>query len=201
MSISSDRTISPPNHMIQDVAIAASDLQRLLVLDRIWTGAENNSSTFTDRDREALFTLGRCLDLELALAERHGGTLGQFFDSYGGWVNQRITQELSESRVIGPEHRDGIRRVLGVSNEDFAARGGAAARSVMRMAQAERTALREKVEPLRGNGPVVTDISQEAWCSIAAGGLVADLAVCPETLGVGCAAAVAIYFMMDSAGC
>jgi hypothetical protein len=35
---------------------------------------------------------------------------------------------------------------------------------------------------------------------LAAGGIIADLAVCPETLGVGCAAALAVYLLADSEG-
>jgi hypothetical protein len=201
MSLNSERESSrPPVHVILDVAVAATDIQRLLALDRAWTGAEERSGELSDRDREALVVLGNNLDMQIAIVERHALTLREVFDSYRTWINERVRSELNGSHFTDSQ-RDDIRRILAADNGDFAGRGLAEADLFARRAPIERAELRKKIAPLRGSGPVVTDISPEAFCGIAASGLVADLAVCPETLGVGCAAALGIYLLMEHEGC
>lgn len=199
MSSPQPKNDRPPTYVLLDVSAAAADIFHLLALDRAWTGAQERSAEFSDRDRETLYALGNSLDAQLAIVERHAAMLCAFFESNDTWVNQRVRGELASDH-IADSHREGIIRILG-GHEEYATRGAEAARAITRIVPQERTELRTKVLSLRGPGPAITDLSHEAFCGIAASGLVADLAVCPETLGIGCAAAIAIYGIMHYEGC
>jgi hypothetical protein len=190
----------PPLHVILDVVEAGAHIQRLLHLDRAWTAAGDRGSECSDRDREALVALANRIDTHIAASERHARALREVFDSYPDWVNERVRGEITSNHFT-PAQQDGIKRLLAAEKENYASRGAAVADFIAQRAPAEREELRSKVPALRGNGPVVTDMSHEMFCSMAVSGIVADLAVCPETLGVGCAAALAVYLIADSEGC
>ncbi|GAA2114205.1 hypothetical protein GCM10009802_13420 [Streptomyces synnematoformans] len=99
------------------------------------------------------------------------------------------------------DQRAGILRLVSARDGDYARRGLEVAESIAQQATTERRNIRAKTQDLRGEGPVITDMSHDMFCNLAAGGILADLVVCPETLGVGCAAALAVYLLADSRGC
>lgn len=187
---------APALDAVLDLAEAAADVQHLLHLDRIWTAAENTG----DGARDRVARLGDRLEDHLGRAERYATVLAGAFAGSPDWVNDRVRAELSDDHV-DPVHAAGIRRFLAAPGDDYAARGRMATEHVLRTLPAERAELRRKVGAVRGSGPLVTDMSHEMFCNLAAGGMIADLAVCPETLGVGCAAALAVYLLADSEGC
>lgn len=192
--------IRPPVHVVLDIAEAGADILRLLQLDRAWTAAGGRAGECTDRDREALVSLAKKLDAQLAAMQWHARNLRSAFDEYADWVNERVSAEIDEDHFTSSQ-REGITRLLAAPNKNYAERGAAIADFAVRQAPKERDEIRGKIPALRGDGLISTDMSHDMFCNLAAGGIVADLAVCPETLGVGCATALAIYIIADSEGC
>ena len=86
---------NPPIHVILDAAEAAADMLRLLSLDAAWTGAAERGGELSERDREALVALGRKIDAEVAIVERHAFVLRGIFESYRDSVNERAKTELA----------------------------------------------------------------------------------------------------------
>ena len=174
-----------PVHVVLDFAEAAADMLRLLSLDAAWTGVAERRGEFTERDREALVTLGRKIDAEVAVVERHAATLARTCESYRTVVNERIASALTSDR-FSTSQREDVRRILGVEGDDFAGRGIALGNSLAQRASAAREELRDKVSGLRSNSPPVTDLSHEFVCNVAAGAFVAGAIACPGTAGLGC---------------
>jgi hypothetical protein len=168
-----------------EIATAAADFSRLLVLDRAWTTPVERGQQMSDRDREALVALGNEIDALVALVERHGHTLHRLFGSYHEWMNDRIRTELGGNHFTQSQRKH-ARRLLGVRNDDFVGRGAFFADSLAQRAPVEREELRSKIDTLRGNGPPTTDLSKEFLCSLAANAIVAGALTCAETAGAGC---------------
>ena len=85
--------VSPPLHVMLDMAVAGTNIDALLRLDAAWTDAAKQGDV-TDRDREALVALGRLLDAQFALVERDAAVLQSVCESYpemGGRASQRPT--------------------------------------------------------------------------------------------------------------
>jgi hypothetical protein len=199
MSESSGEHRTPSFELLLDVASAGADIQRLVYLDRAWTAAGGRQD-LTGVGRQRLSFLGESVDAELANLERHVMTLGDLFAGYGDWVDARVEHEL-EGDVFTAAQRVGVRRFLRSDGHGHAARGLRAVTYLADNASRERSELRDKIRSLRAGQTSDTDMSHDMFCNLAAGGIVADLAVCPETLGVGCAAALAVYLVADSEGC
>jgi hypothetical protein len=189
----------PPLRDLLALAEAAADIQRLLFLDRMWTVAGDRID-LADEDRKALADLGDVIAAQVTISERHARNLHRIYTSHPEWINQRVRNELATDHFTD-EQRAGAARMFAVNDTDFAARAATAADAVARQAPAEREELEKKAAGLRGDGPALTDISQEFACSFAGSAMVAELVLCPETFGLGCAAAVVIYVMADQAGC
>ena len=175
----------PPVHVILDVVQAAADMKQLLLLDAAWTQAAERSDQLTERDREALVALGSRIDAEVAIVERHAATLQRIFEAHPALVNERVRGELASERFTTPQRDDAL-RWLGVENDDFARRGSEVAASIAQRAPVERQDIRRKIPALRDEGPVVTDLSHEFVCNVAAGAFIAGVFACPETAGIGC---------------
>lgn len=195
-----NRVDSPPVHLLLEVVEAAADLHRLLLLDAAWTAAEARSDEFVDPDRQALVALGNRLDADVALVERHADALRVIFESYGAWVNQRVSSELASERFTDSQ-REMARQIVAVEGDDFAGRGAFLAEALAQRAPIERKDLRTKTRMLRGDGPVVTDLSHEFACNILAGVIIAEVALCPESAGLGCALAGAHLLQAHDMGC
>jgi hypothetical protein len=167
-----------------EIAEAAADLQRLLVLDAAWTGAEGDDER-GERDREALVSLANELDAQYAIVERHAHTLRRTFHRYSGWVNEISAKALAGAPLSA--HREAIRGLLKVENDDdFAGRSAAAAEVLGRQAPLEREELRRKTLDLRKDGPIFTDASNPTLCSAAQtlAGTSGVLVLNPATEGV-----------------
>lgn len=189
----------PPFHVILDLADAATDLRNLLYLDCIWRAAERRTA-LGDRDRQGLVALGNTLDALVAAVERHAPVLRDICDSYGEWVNATVRSEFASGHLNSTQV-DGIRRLLAVENGDYAGRARILVDSAAAQAPTERAELQGKIPALRGNQPAITDISDGFACNIMASSIVAELVLCPESLGITCVFAGAIYLMADDMGC
>jgi hypothetical protein len=191
---------APPFRTVIDMAVAAADLSRLLSLDVTWTEAESREGGVGDDDRDSLIGLGSLIADQLSSAEQHAQLLEEVFTSYAPWVNARVVSTLDSDRFTQGQ-RDDIRRILAPTEDDFAARGAASARAFRQVAATERDDLTMKIDRLRRGGAVATDLSHSAACGIAGSALVAEIVLCPETAGLGCAAALVIYLEMEIAHC
>lgn len=195
-----DGTSGPPFHDLVALAEAAADIQRLLFLDRMWTVAGDRVDQLADDDRQALADLGDLIAEQTTVCERHAQNMHGIYTSYPEWINQRVRDELATEQFTD-EQRAGASRMFAVNGNDFAAHAATATQSIAQQAPAERAELRKKAATLRGDGPAVTDISHEFACSFASGAMVAEIVLCPETFGLGCAAALVLYLAADSTGC
>lgn len=178
---------SPPVHVLLELAQAAVDLQHLIVLDEIWTAAAKSGNDVSERDREAILGLGNKVHDQLAMVERHVQTLHQILNVYSTWVNERLRSDFAGD-LFTDSQKENILRILAVEHYNFAQRGVAIAGLLMQQLPDERNELIKKFQPLRGNGPIATDISDEAACGVLALATMAGLMTCPKT-GVGCVVA------------
>jgi hypothetical protein len=163
------------------VAEAVADMQRLLVLDSAWTDAGRRSREFNDRDREALVDLGKGVDTEIAVVERHVDVLRGVIQAHSAWLNERVAAAVTDERFAS--QRDVIGRVLSVENDDYAARVTALLDSLAERLPLEREEIRGKVRSIREAGPVVTDMSDTTLCAIAGAGFVLSLGYGPAGWG------------------
>jgi hypothetical protein len=179
----------PPGHVLLEVGQASLDLLHLVFVDEVWTKAGERPDDFGDSSREALIALGNRLDDMLATAERDVSTLRDFFERYDAWVDEQLRSDAVASYLPdGP--KETMQRILAAEGDIYAERVVALGDSLVQRLPAERTALRSKVESLRGTGPLVTDISHETACALIAIGTMGSLLLCPET-GLACLGAIA----------
>ena len=175
---------SPPVHVLLELAQAAADVQHLIILDQIWTGAAESSDAANERDREAILGLGNKVHDQLSIIERHVQNMRQFLHSYSTWVNERLRSDFAGDLFTDSE-KETILKILEVEKDNFAQRGAAIADSLMKRLPEERTELMKKIQPLRGNGPIITDISDETACGLLALATMFGVMTCPKT-GIGC---------------
>jgi hypothetical protein len=187
----------PPVGAMLDLAEAVADINRLLVMDGAWTGAENRGE-FVARDRDRLIALGNRVDAELAAIGPHVATLRKAFETFPGWINARIAEGLATERFT-PSQREGLAQKLAVEGGDFAVRGIALADAVMDQVPREREELKKKIEALRGEGPIATDIDPALACGVGAlasmGALAAGVALESVTLIEAGAVGLAVVFI------
>ena len=185
----SEPTGRPPVHVLLDVGQAATDLQHLVMMDRMWTEVADQSAGVDDRGRETLLAVGNRIYDGLGVAERHVLALQAVFAAHGPWVDGQLARQFSAD-VLAPEHLATVERAIAVTDGRYADRGLALCASVLERLPAERDDIRAKTSPLRGGGPVATDISDETACAVLALGTMGSTLLCPET-GISCVGAVA----------
>jgi len=166
------------------IAEALADMQRLITIDGVWTAA--GGEDLAAAECQALITLGRQIDDQIAVVERHAFKLQHIFSMHSPWVNGRIAKELGASHALNPSQRDATARFLDASNDDFAMRGAEIFGYLSKQAPAERVEMRRKISELESRGKGATDMSQEFACGVLAGMVATGLLTCLETVGTGC---------------
>jgi hypothetical protein len=174
----------PSLHDLISIAEALADMQRLITLDSIWTSAGGDE--FLGRDRQALVVLGRQIEDQIAVVERHVFRLRRIFVENPLWVNSRISEELTSAVQLDTAQRESVRRFFRAPEDDFATRGAEVLDYVSRQASIEREELRRKISDLEEGGEAATDMSAEFACGVLASMVAAGLLTCFKTVGTGC---------------
>lgn len=191
---------APPLNLLVEVAEAAAALRQLMPLDAIWTAAERRGDELDGRDREALTGLGARLDSLLASVERHIETVGYLCDAHGDWFDDSVRKALESEHFTEDGRRQAL-ALLKADGEGFAARGAVLAASLSERLPSEREDLRGKFPALRGEGPVVTDMSHSTACDALGVLIMIDLALCIPSEGLGCAIALGTMVGAAAIGC
>jgi hypothetical protein len=193
--------VPPPFNLLVQATEAATEMHQLVSLDSIWSAAERQGDhELSGRDREALVGLAAKLDLLLASVERHAETLHHLCSSHSEWFNKSIRSALGGEQFTDDDRAKAL-ALIGADGDDYAARGATLATSLAKCMPIEREELRGKVPALRGEGPVVTDISHDAACKALAASMMVELAICIPTDGAGCVMALGTMIAAAAIDC
>ncbi|WP_218878168.1 hypothetical protein, partial [Streptomyces sp. TLI_55] len=174
----------PALHDTISIAEALADMQRLITLDAAWTAAGGDIRTA--RDSQVLIALGRQIDDQIAVVERHAFKMQRIFTTHRSWVNGRILAELNATDAPHVAQRKDARMFLRATDDDFAKRGAEVFEYVAKRAPVEREDLRRKIAALESAGQGETDMSEEFACGVLSGMVATGLLSCFKTVGTGC---------------
>lgn len=176
--------ITPPVDSLLEFATAAAELQRIYELDVIWTAAEKLGGDMRVQDKTALANLGARVETDLQRAEPHLSTMQRILTDFPAWFDAAVSNVLDGEQFTDAQRSD-VRRLLGADGAGYAERGIALIEEVRARLPEERASLRGKIGSLRGDGPIVTDMSAETACAIGTVIAMAELAGCVAFDAVG----------------
>ena len=172
----SETFATPPVELQLRVTDGAAVLLSLAQRRAAWLEASLRAA---DDDRSALTDIGADIDRAFGEATPHAQALRSVFEDYGSWCNERIAAALAGGQ-FGENERAAFARVIQVSDGDYATRGSALAAVIIDGGlQAD---LRNRIDG------VVLAADEINWgCAAMAFAAMGGLAMCPKTLGAGCA--------------
>lgn len=189
----------PPLNVQLKIADAAVALQHLAMRQALWLQLPQQADPLAEDDLLALVDVGHAIDAQLADVELHADVLRQAFEQYGHWMNEGISAALTSGR-FNADDLAAFAKSTGVTDGDYASRGVAIATAVASGAPGVRTQLRDRISGLPAGVILVAD-GVDIGCGMMAASSMAGLALCPKTLGVGCAVGAAGLIAMVALGC
>jgi hypothetical protein len=140
-----------------------AEIQSLFIRDAAWTQLPAQNVPASTADREALAGLAETIDAQLARLTELLPRLQKALADHGPWLEEQAT--VLKNNSIGGAR---VRALIAKKDVPLAKNVNDAFANIDRRIAAERADLQAKIAPLRGTGPVDTDISSSTWCALAA---------------------------------